>query len=69
MSVPVETAGHVTLRLPRALMEVVRLSVAHQTLGVRPWAEMPDEEEAQEALRQLEGAQAEIEAALRGQVA
>lgn len=55
----------VTLSLPRELMELVRVSVAHHATGVRSWAAMPGEVTAREILTRLEQAQTGIEAALR----
>ena len=55
----------VTLTLPLADARLIRLCIAHQTLGVRPWAAMTGEDDARSSLTRLEAAQHAVETAIR----
>jgi hypothetical protein len=57
----------ITLTLPLSAAQLIRLALAHQALGVRPWAAMPDEPDARASLARLEAAQRDVETAIRQQ--
>lgn len=55
----------VTITVPLSSAHLIRTHLAHGAAGVRPWASNPDEAEARRILAEIEGAQRNVEAAIR----